>query len=211
MNPPGDLNPPRSEVEGETRAGEAPGVTPKPPPGAGIPPNRTAELPADLPEPTGLISVEQLRAAQGARERARSPRRSRRRASGPPPASPALSPPGTTCRSSTRRRKACSARTYEAIPSYVLERVGALPYRLDGNTLRIAIADPTDVQKVDELRLATRYSLEIGVAAREDIELELRKVARASEVWERAALVEDELVEDEAGRRRPRGRGALRR
>ena len=99
----------------------------------------------------------------------------------------------------------------EAIPSYVLERVGALPYRLDGSTLRIAIADPTDVQKVDELRLATRYSLEIGVAAREDIELELRKVARASEVWERAALVEDELVEDEAGRRRPRGRGALRR
>ncbi len=192
MNPPGDLNPPRSEVEGETRAGETPGVTPKPPPGAGIPPNRTAELLADLPEPTGLISVEQLRAAQG-------------RAGAGSLAARHHMPFVDSAAEGVQRE------AVEAIPSYVLERVGALPYRLDGNTLRIAIADPTDVQKVDELRLATRYSLEIGAAAREDIELELRKVARASEVWERAALVEDELVEDEAGRRRPRGRGALRR
>jgi len=59
--------------------------------------------------------------------------------------------------------------------------------------LRVAIADPSDVHRVDELRLATRHTLEIGVAPREDIELELRKKVRATEVWERAALVEDEL------------------
>ncbi len=85
----------------------------------------------------------------------------------------------------------------ESIAAHVLDRVGAIPYRLEGNTLKIAIADPSDIQKVDELRLATRYSLDIGVAPREDIELELRKIARASEVWERAALVEDEFDVDD--------------
>ena len=54
------------------------------------------------------------------------------------------------------------------------------------------------MQTIDELRLATRYRLEVGVAPREDIELELRKKVRATEVWERAALVEDELEVEEA-------------
>ena len=197
MNPPDDLNLPRPEVEGETQAGETPDVTPKPPPGAGIPPNRTAELLADLLEPTGLITSEQLRAVQA------------RAGSGS--LAQAIAESGVGPSSGIARAIAARARmplvdlaaegiqreAVEAIPSYVLERVGALPYRIDGNTLRIAIADPTDVQKVDELRLATRYSLDLGVAAREDIELELRKVARASEVWERAALVEDELEVEE--------------
>jgi len=85
----------------------------------------------------------------------------------------------------------------ESIQAHVLERVAALPYQLEGNVLRVAIADPSDFHKVDELRLATRHTLEIGVAPREDIELELRKVVRATEVWERAALVEDEMeIED---------------
>ena len=196
--PPDDLNLPRPEVEGETQAGETPDVTPKPPPGAGIQPNRTAELLADLLEPTGLDPGRAApHGAEPARAPARSPRRSPNRASARPRASRARSPRGATCRSSTSPPRASSARRSSRSRRYVLERVGALPYRIDGNTLRIAIADPTDVQKVDELRLATRYSLDIGVAPREDIELELRKVARASEVWERAALVEDELEVEE--------------
>jgi type IV pilus assembly protein PilB len=75
----------------------------------------------------------------------------------------------------------------------VLVRAVALPYRLEGNRLHIVIADPTNVHAVDELRLATRYSLEIGVAPREDIEVELRRLTRAAEAWERAALVEEEI------------------
>ena len=69
----------------------------------------------------------------------------------------------------------------------------ALPYRIDGDRLRIAIADPTNVQAIDELRLATRFTLEIGVAPREEIDLELKRLRRASEAWERAALVEEEF------------------
>jgi type IV pilus assembly protein PilB len=81
------------------------------------------------------------------------------------------------------------------LPATLLDRVGALPYALDDGRLKIAIADPNDVQMIDELRLATRYSLELAVAPREDIELELRKIMRANEMWERAALVQDESFE----------------
>jgi type IV pilus assembly protein PilB len=81
----------------------------------------------------------------------------------------------------------------ESIPIHVLERVGALPYRISGNQLKIAVADPTNVQAIDELRLATRFTLEIGVAPREEIDLELRRLQKASEAWERAALVEEEF------------------
>ena len=49
------------------------------------------------------------------------------------------------------------------------------------------------MQAIDELRLATRYTLEIGVAPREEIDLELKRLQQASEAWERAALVEEEF------------------
>ena len=170
------------------------GLTPVPPPGAGIAPNRTAELLSDLLEATGLITREQL---VEARERA---------GSGSLATALAGNGPGGD---GNARARAIAAKHHlpfidfgevsvakeavEAIPTHVLERVVALPYGIEGNILRVAIADPSDVHKVDELKLATRHTLELGVAPAEDIELELRKVARATEVWERAALVEDEM------------------
>jgi type IV pilus assembly protein PilB len=84
------------------------------------------------------------------------------------------------------------------IPTHVLERAVAIPYKLEDDRLFVAVADPTNVQAVDELRIATRYTLEIGVAPAEDIEVELKRIVRATEAWERAALVEDELDEENA-------------
>jgi type IV pilus assembly protein PilB len=84
------------------------------------------------------------------------------------------------------------------IPTHVLERAMAIPYKLEDDRLFVAVADPTNVQAVDELRIATRYTLEIGVAPAEDIEVELKRIVRATEAWERAALVEDELDEEDA-------------
>ena len=81
----------------------------------------------------------------------------------------------------------------ESIPAHVLKRAGAIPYQIAGDVLRIAVADPTDVQAIDELRLATRFTLEIGVALVEEIDLELKRLERASEAWERTALVEEEF------------------
>jgi type IV pilus assembly protein PilB len=86
------------------------------------------------------------------------------------------------------------------IALHVLERVVAIPYALEDGTLRIAVADPGNIQGIDELRLATRYPLDIGVAARDDIFVEIRRLARASEAFGARAAVEDELeleVEEE--------------
>ncbi len=183
-----------------TETGDA-GVTPVPPPGAGIAPNRTAELLSDLLESTGLITRERLAEA--------------RLRAGSGSLAQAIADESAAGGDSSEKARALAAKHHlpfidfsevsvakeaiEAIPTHVLERVVALPYELEGNVLRVAIADPSDVHKVDELKLATRHTLELGVAPAEDIELELRKVARATEVWERAALVEDEMDLEESG------------
>jgi type IV pilus assembly protein PilB len=88
----------------------------------------------------------------------------------------------------------------ELIPLHVLERLVAIPYALDGDSLRVAVADPADLHAIDELRLATRHQLELSVAARDDILTELRRLSRASEAFgARAALAEEEalLAEEE--------------
>ncbi len=79
------------------------------------------------------------------------------------------------------------------IALHVLERLVAMPYAIDDGTLRVAVADPGNIQGIDELRLATRYPLDIGVAARDDILTEIRRLARASEAFGARAAVEEEL------------------
>jgi len=86
------------------------------------------------------------------------------------------------------------------IPLHVLERIVAVPYELDGNVLRIAVADPGNVQAIDELRLGTRLQVELAVANRDDIMGEIRRLIRASEAFGARAVLEDEegLGEEEA-------------
>ncbi|MFL5251181.1 MAG: GspE/PulE family protein [Myxococcales bacterium] len=85
------------------------------------------------------------------------------------------------------------------IPLHVLERVAALPYALKDNTLHVAIPDPANVHAIDELRLATKYALDLGVAAREEILEYIKRLVRESEAFgARAALeAEDELFVEE--------------
>ena len=80
------------------------------------------------------------------------------------------------------------------VPRHVLARAVAVPYSLRNSRLKVAIADPTDVQAIDELRLATRYTVEFSVAAREDIEVELQRIVKANEAWERTTILEEEAV-----------------
>jgi type IV pilus assembly protein PilB len=85
----------------------------------------------------------------------------------------------------------------EQIPLHVLERVLAVPYALEGNTLRVAVADPGNLHGMDELRLATRFTIELGVASSEDILAELKRLARASEAFgARAAMEVEEGFEE---------------
>jgi type IV pilus assembly protein PilB len=90
----------------------------------------------------------------------------------------------------------------QAIPLHVLERLVAVPYAVEDGKLLVALADPANVHAIDELRLATRFQLEIGVASREDIETEVRRLARAAEAFGARAVIEgeeelEEVEEDE--------------
>src|SRR5450759_3105021 len=68
-----------------------------------------------------------------------------------------------------------------SIPVHVLERVVALPYKIDGDRLHVAIADPSNVSGIDELKLAARnHKIELGVASRDEILAELEGPLRAN-------------------------------
>ena len=54
----------------------------------------------------------------------------------------------------------------KAIALPVLNRVVAIPFAVADGVLKIAITDPQDVRALDELRLATRQTVEFHVAAR---------------------------------------------
>jgi type IV pilus assembly protein PilB len=87
-----------------------------------------------------------------------------------------------------------NAQAVKVIPLHVLERIVAIPYALEGDTLRVAVANPGNVQAIDELRIATRHTLDIGVASRDDILAELQRLVRQSEAFGARAAVEEELA-----------------
>ena len=82
----------------------------------------------------------------------------------------------------------------ETIPLHVLERIVAIPYDLDGDVLRVAVADPANVQGIDELRLATSYQLELGVSSRDDI---LGEIERRGRVWNASTVLLDDAAPEE--------------
>ena len=81
---------------------------------------------------------------------------------------------------------------------HVLERVVAIPYAFENEVLRVAVADPANLHGIDELRLATRHPLELGIGSRDEILAEIRKLVRASEAFGARAAVQDEIDEIEA-------------
>jgi type IV pilus assembly protein PilB len=90
-----------------------------------------------------------------------------------------------------------SADAAKEIPLHVLERIIAIPYAIESGVLRVAIADPQNVNAVDELKLATRLQLELGVASREDILHEVKRLARAAEAFGARAAIDEAIVDEE--------------
>jgi type IV pilus assembly protein PilB len=85
----------------------------------------------------------------------------------------------------------------EALPLRVLQRAVAVPYAVQEGRLCIAIADPRDLNAIDELRLASRMPIELAVAPRDDILAELKRLSRASEYEGRDAVEAEESTEEE--------------
>ena len=92
-------------------------------------------------------------------------------------------------------------RRRRAHPAAVLERVVAMPYAVDGDTLQVASPIPANIHGIDELRLATRHPVELAVAPREDILIEVRRLARASEALGRASALDIEDAQTIESRR----------
>jgi len=85
----------------------------------------------------------------------------------------------------------------EQIPLRALKRVTAIPVSLRDGRLLVALADPANILAIDELRLATRYHLDLAIASRDEILAELAKLERASEVYDTQSAIEDfEVVEE---------------
>jgi type IV pilus assembly protein PilB len=162
--------------------------------------NASAELVADLVAATGLLSPDRL--AQ-ARSRAAQTRGSLAQAL----LDEGLASGGGVARLLAARHQlqfielsftGVDAKASKLLPLHVLERAPALPYALRDDVLYVAIADPANVHAIDELRLATRYPVEFGVAAREEIDEHLRKLGRESAAFGLRATEEtpDLIVED---------------
>ncbi len=158
---------------------------------SGIGINTMAELVVDLLSATGLIAPDKLALVRG---------RAGHGSLAQAIVDEGVAPPEGIARSLAVRYQvslvdlALSGVTKEAaeqIPLHVLERVVAIPYALEGGSLRIAVADPGNLHGIDELRLATRFPLELGVASSEDILAELRRMARASEAFGSRAVIEE--------------------
>jgi len=151
---------------------------------APFPVNEVAELVADLIEATGLVSADRLAAVRGRVKQGGS-------------FAQAVLDEGVASPEGIARTLASRFHLQfvdlpvtgvddvaaKELPVHVMERVIAVPYALEGNVLRIAIADPGNVNAIDELRLATRFQLELAVASKDDIQTEIRRLLRASEAF----------------------------
>ena len=160
---------------------------------ASFPVNEVAELVADLIETTGLVSADRLAAVRGRVKQGGS-------------FAQAILDEGVASPEGIARTLASrfhlpfvdlpltgvDDQAAKELPVHVMERVIAVPYAHEGNVLRIAIADPGNVHAIDELRLATRFQLELAVASREDIETEIRRLLRASEAFGARAAIDEE-------------------
>jgi type IV pilus assembly protein PilB len=163
--------------------------------------NEDAQLLVDLLEPTGLVSREGLDQA-------------RQRAGTSGSFADALLEEGLA--SSDAAARALARRTglplvdltdvgtsfaaTEAVPLRVLQRAVAMPYAVEDDRLRIAIADPRNLNAIDEVRLASRMPIELAVAPRDDILTELKRLSRASEMYGTREAVEaedDEAVDED--------------
>ncbi len=167
------------------------------PPAAPFPVNALAELMHDLLASTGLVSEDKLALVRG------------RAATGS--FAEALLAEGVASGQGIARALAArhhlplidlaltriDAEAANLVPLHVLERIVAIPYALEDDTLKVAIADPGNLHAIDEMRLATRHQIQLGVASREDILTEVRRLFRASEAFGARMAVEEETLAEE--------------
>jgi len=178
--------------------GGSDGTTPAQPLGTSFGVNETAELVLDLIERTALVAPDLLALVRG------------RTAAGGSVTQALIDERAVGAEAVARMlgvrhhlpvvdlpSEGVAADAAQLIPVHTLERAVAVPYASEENVLKVAVADPGNLHAIDELRLATRHTLELAVASRDDILTELQRLSRAAEALG-TALIETEET-DEAG------------
>jgi type IV pilus assembly protein PilB len=161
--------------------------------------NATAELVADLLAATGLVAADKLALVRG-------------RAGASGSLAQAIIDEGVASSDGIARTLAArhhlplvdlavvavADEAAKQIALHVLERIVAMPYVIADGQLHVAIADPANIHGIDELRLATRLPLSLAVASRDDIQVEIRRLTRASEAFGARAVLDEEAAALEA-------------
>ena len=70
-------------------------------------------------------------------------------------------------------RETIDPRAIQMIPRLLAETHKVLPYRIEGNRLTVAMADPLDYYAIEELRMATGMWIEPAIVSNEELELAL--------------------------------------
>jgi type IV pilus assembly protein PilB len=157
--------------------------------------NATAELVADLLAATGLVAADKLALVRG-------------RAGATGSLAQAIIDEGVASSDGIARTLAARHQlplvdlavvavedeAAKQIALHVLERIVAVPYAIADGQLQVAIADPANIHGIDELRLATRLPLSLAVASRDDIQVEIRRLTRASEAFGARAVLDEEAA-----------------
>jgi type IV pilus assembly protein PilB len=157
--------------------------------------NATAELVADLLAATGLVAADKLALVRG-------------RAGATGSLAQAIIDEGVASSDGIARTLAArhhlplvdlavvavADEAAKQIALHVLERIVAMPYVIADGQLHVAIADPANIHGIDELRLATRLPLSLAVASRDDIQVEIRRLTRASEAFGARAVLDEEAA-----------------
>lgn len=73
-------------------------------------------------------------------------------------------------------RQAIDKNLSKLIPVDMAKQRDIVPFKREGQTLYVAMADPMDLYTVEELRLLTGYQIEPAIAAREDIQWAIRQI-----------------------------------
>ena len=190
-----EITRPASNVEVPGTPGPA---EPRPlrPLGSPFGPDETAELVVDLLGHTGLVAMDALALVRG-------------RTSNGSSVTQALVDEGAATSDGVARMLAVrhhlplvdlpsagvSVEAVQQIPVQTLERAVAIPYAIEDDVLKVAVADPGNLHAIDELRLATKHALDLGVSSREDILAELQRLVRTAEA---IGSVVVELEDDQA-------------
>ena len=90
----------------------------------------------------------------------------------------AFSPSNTSCLSSSSTASMVERRRRRSSPSNWHKRYSAIPVRIQGDSVLVAVADPTNIMNSDDLRLAIGMSVKVVVAPSDAIDFAIRKTLR---------------------------------